>query len=251
VLGDGFGDPTHLAIVVLVPLAAAAAARALYSLATSAPDVYKLLIEALGTFLIGLTLLKATGSVGLVYVAATFLGASASGAHYNPAITLTHYLRDEISAADAAKYAGAQLAGAFGAAMVVAGSQDVSGAGAGADVPLVVFTAEVLFSFALCLAHVNVLAAQGAGTGKSGNGYFGLAMGFTYYGGEQTVAVVARGLFNPALGLAFYLADAAVDMSLPASNRIVPYVLAPLLAAFLAERAYRSQVGTTTGPLTA
>mgnify|MGYP002413615221 CR=1 FL=1 len=51
----------------------------------------------LGTFLIVLTLLFASGSVGLVACSVTYMGGAISGAHFNGAISLTHFINGDLT----------------------------------------------------------------------------------------------------------------------------------------------------------
>merc|ERR1711998_325985 len=67
-----------------------------------------------------------------------------------------------------------------------------------------IFACECLFSFALVLAHCATLSSAMVddslssivSAGKSGNGYFGLAVGFMYYGGHAAAKGISGGIFN-------------------------------------------------------
>ena len=99
-----------------------------------------------------------------------------------------------------------------------------------AEVPLVALTTEALFAFLLCVVHAQVFNV----VLPARNGYYGLAMGFTFYGGYAIFFSLTGGLFNPTTALAFYLFNAASTLSLPALGTLIPFVAGPCLAAFLA-----------------
>ena len=169
--------------------AAVALAVPLYRLCSADDQKSNLLVEMLGAA--GLTsLLIATAgapaaaraqAVGLGYVALTYAGAEQTEAHYNPAVTLCHYLVGSVDGTRAIGYALAQLLGACAAAVALAVSSAAavaeSAAASTAAAPLSALALPALVelllgAFTLCLVHAHVLAAQ------PDNGFFGLAVGF-------------------------------------------------------------------------
>lgn len=91
----------------------------------------KYLAELLGTFVLvgvgAMAILGSGGNVvtigfgfGLAFLAAIYMFGAVSGAHLNPALTFSRFLRGEIPGADLVGYVVAQLAGALLAAGLVA-----------------------------------------------------------------------------------------------------------------------------------
>lgn len=227
-------DLVAVAVLVAVPLLGSLCAVALFKLMSREGDVGKLTTEAIGTFLVVLTLTMASGSVGLVYVSVTFMGAWASGAHYNPAISLVHFLLGDITQAELLTYSAAQTVGATLAGLIayLEGNANIPAVDDTAT-PILILTAEVLFAFVLCIVHGNVLTSKGVRSGREGNGYFGLAMGFVYLGGFLTVSGTSGGVFNPAVGVGLWIAGAITtgEFSLTA---VTYWVVGPILGAALA-----------------
>ena len=91
----------------------------------------KLVVEAIGTFFlvltIGLVVLEpgagpfAPLAIGSVLMVMVYAGGHISGAHYNPAVTLGVFLRGRASAADLVAYPVAQILAGLAAALLAAG----------------------------------------------------------------------------------------------------------------------------------
>ncbi|HEY2174431.1 MAG TPA: aquaporin, partial [Mycobacteriales bacterium] len=62
---------------------------------------------------------------------------------------------------------------------------------------LAAFVVELLFTFALCYVVLNVATSKD----QPGNGFFGLAIGFTVAAGAFAVGGISGGAFNPAVTL--------------------------------------------------
>ena len=172
----------------------------------------KLVVEAIGTFFlvltIGLTVLG-TGAgalapiaIGAVLMVMVYAGGHISGAHYNPAVTLAVLVRGRATVAELGGYWVAQLVAAVLAAIAVRallpGDVDVVAADRDA---LALIIAEFLFTFALVYVILNVATAAGT----KGNSYFGLAIGFTVTAGAYAVGPISGAAFNPAVALGVML----------------------------------------------
>jgi len=255
------GSGLNLTLLILTPLLGGVLAKLVFLLMLDRTNkVAKLTTEFIGTFLLLLSLVTAPGSVGIVYVSFTYMGGYTSGAHFNPAVTGTRFFLGDLSATEALQYVGAQMGGALLAAIV----GFVEGVKVGSFLSPVpspywvgmsrIVACEALFTFVVCLVHCQVISGNKVGFGKSGNGYFGLAMGFSYRGAYQAVAAVDAGLFNPAAAIAFWLVDALANARLPPIDILAAYLLLPALAAYLAERAftaYRTHLVTVPPELSA
>jgi aquaporin Z len=176
------------------------------------------LVEFIGTFFLVFTVgstVIAPGAGGLAPLAIgaslmvmVFAGGHVSGGHYNPAVTLSVWMRGKCDTKDVIPYWIAQLAAAFVAAWIV-GKFKMPGSAQ----PLVLaswkpaFVAEFLFTFALCWVVLNVATSKAT----AGNSFYGLAIGMTVMTGAFAVGGVSGGAFNPAVATGITL----MGLSLP------------------------------------
>jgi aquaporin Z len=129
-----------------------------------------------------------------------YAGGHISGGHYNPAVTMAALVRRRIGIGDAVAYwivqvAGGVVAGAIARAVVnppavktltLSGHTEAAAA-----------VVELLLTFALCYVVLNVATSKD----QPGNGFFGLAIGFTVVAGAFAVGGISGGVFNPAVAL--------------------------------------------------
>lgn len=167
----------------------------------------KMIVEAIGTFFLVLTIGMAViepgaGAfaplvIGSVLMVMVYAGGHISGAHYNPAVTLAVHLRGRATPAELIAYWVAQVGGSIAAIPVirilkgdfVATTLDPAVGAA--------LLAEFLFTFALAWVVLNVATARG----NEGNSHYGLAIGFTVMVGAFTVGGISGGAFNPAVAV--------------------------------------------------
>ena len=166
----------------------------------------KLTTEVIGTFFLSLTICTAAvyGSAGDYApfgIAATLMvmiyaGGHISGAHYNPAVTVSIYLRGACEKDEVLPYIVSQVIAAVSAAIVVesllfpdALSPEMADLGTDAVV------AELLFTFALAYVILNVATTEST----SGNGYYGAAIALVVLAGAITVGSISEASFNPAV----------------------------------------------------
>ena len=166
----------------------------------------KLTTEFIGTFFLSLTICTAAvyGSAGDYApfgIAATLMvmiyaGGHISGAHYNPAVTVSIYLRGACEKDEVLPYIASQVIAAVSAAIVVesllfpdALSPEMADLGTDAVV------AELLFTFALAYVILNVATTEST----SGNGYYGAAIALVVLAGAITVGSISLASFNPAV----------------------------------------------------
>lgn len=167
----------------------------------------KLVVEAIGTFFlvltIGLTVIDpgagamAPLAIGAVLMVMVYAGGHISGAHYNPAVTLAIFLRGKATAADLGGYWIAQVIGAALAALVVRTFKPEAIIHAATPAVVPALLAEILFTFALAYVVLNVATTKGT----EGNSYYGLAIGLTVTAGAYAVGPVSGGVFNPAVAI--------------------------------------------------
>ena len=165
----------------------------------------KYIVEFIGTLFlvltIGLTVIEpgagamAPLAIGSVLMVMIFAGGHISGAHYNPAVTLSVWMRGRCPSSDVPGYVVAQLAGASIAAFIVMflkGNPDLQPLSIN---PVHAIIAEFLFTFVLCYVVLNVATSKNT----SGNSFYGLAIGFTVMTGAYAVGSISGGVFNPAV----------------------------------------------------
>ncbi len=166
----------------------------------------KYLYEFIGTFFlvftVGMTVLgpNAVGlmaplAIGTVLAVMIYAGGHISGGHYNPAVSLSVYVRGKLSSKDLGLYWIVQFAAAVVAAYL---TMYLKGFPQTTPMPLdavKALLAEFVFTFALCYVVLNVATAKET----KGNSYFGLAIGLTVFAGACAVGAVSSAAFNPAV----------------------------------------------------
>ena len=167
----------------------------------------KLLVEAIGTFFLVLTVGLTAGktdfaplAIGASLMIMVYAGGHISGAHYNPAVTLGLLIRKKIGASEAAGYMVAQIIAGAVAALT---AQFLVGSSFGAPSPGDGFSSgqavlnEILFTFALVWVVLNTATAKAT----EGNSFYGLAIGFTVVVAAFAGGGISGGAYNPAVGL--------------------------------------------------
>ncbi len=198
----------------------------------------KLITEFIGTFFLTLTICTAAafgtaGSHAPFAIASTLMvmiyaGGHVSGAHYNPAVTISIYLRGACDKSDVAPYIASQVAAGVAAALAASNLLVPEG-----DVaPLVMDTgpamaAELLFTFALAYVILNVATSEST----EGNGYYGAAIAFVVLAGALTVGSISGASFNPAVTAS--LVSAGVMEVADSWVHLVPQLAGGALAALV------------------
>ena len=159
------------------------------------------LFEFIGTFFLVMTI-GLTGNplaIGVMLTVLVYMGGHISGAHYNPAVTISIYLKKLISKEVAIKYILVQIAAStFASAVIYFITQDLLKVAPSetATIPQIIIS-EFLFTFLLILVILNVATNKKT----EGNSYYGLAIGFTVMASAYCVGGISGGAFNPAVGL--------------------------------------------------
>ncbi len=198
----------------------------------------KLTTEFIGTFFLTLTICTAAafgtaGSHAPFAIASTLMvmiyaGGHVSGAHYNPAVTISIYLRGACDKSDVVPYIASQVAAGVAAARAASDLLVPEG-----DVaPLVMDTgpamaAELLFTFALAYVILNVATSEST----EGNGYYGAAIAFVVLAGALTVGSISGASFNPAVTAS--LVSAGVMEAADSWVHLVPQLAGGALAALV------------------
>ena len=156
----------------------------------------KLTTEFIGTFFLSLTICTAAvyGSAGEYApfgIASTLMvmiyaGGHISGAHYNPAVTVSIYLRGACEKDEVLPYIASQVIGAISAALIVENFftpvELIHPFELGTDAVV----AEFLFTFALAYVILNVATTEST----SGNGYYGAAIALVVFAGAIAVCLL-------------------------------------------------------------
>ncbi len=176
-------------------------------------------------------------AIGLALTALVYMGFHASGAHYNPAVTVAVLIRGRCDRADVLPYIAAQLLGAVAGALVaylLVGDTFAPGIGAGYSA-MPALANEVLHTFLLVIVILNVATLEV----NASNSYYGIAIGFTVAGSIFAGDAISGAAYNPAVGLGGILVNATMgtgdfgDLWLP--------VVGPLLGAVAAAGFFRIQ----------
>ena len=191
---------------------AGVATREAAPLQVAAPEwathVRKYAVESIGafflTFVVAVSVLShsvftplAAGATLMVMI---YAGGHISGGHYNPAVTMGALVRGRIGIGDAIPYWIAQIVGGVVAGLIaraVVNPVRVSTLTLSGHAEVAASVVELLLTFALCYVMLNVATSKD----QPGNGFFGLAIGFTVVAGAFAVGGISGGVFNPAVAL--------------------------------------------------
>ena len=198
----------------------------------------KLLTEFIGTFFLSLTI-----SVSVIHheyeympfaIASTLMvviyaGGHISGAHYNPAVTISVYLRGSCNKDDVLPYIASQILAAVIAALVAdrflttKEYYDVELFTLGSEAVV----AEFLFTFLLAYVILNVATTES----KSGNGYYGASIALVVLAGAIAVGSISLASFNPAVTSALIISG---KISFSASwMHFLPQLVGAILATYV------------------
>ena len=187
----------------------------LYPISDQSDMNAKLITEFIGTFFLCLTICVAgvfglSGQNAPFAIAGTLMvmiyaGAHISGAHYNPAVTISIWIRGACEKSEVVPYALSQLAAGLLAALIAA-NLIVTGS-ISEDYPIEMFeptgtetsiiVSEFLFTFALVFVILNVATSES----NEGNGYYGAAIALVVLAGALTLGSISLDSFNPAASL--------------------------------------------------
>lgn len=207
--------------------------------------VAKLVAEFLGTFMlvttVGLTVLGLNPGIAAHSIAASLMVmiyalGSVSGAHFNPAVTLSVLIcgRNKISTNEALAYIATQLVAGFLAALTYSGLQPhhrlslAPGAGHGWGAAGV---AEGIFTAVLCFVVLQV-----ATTKDASKDMFGLAIGACIHVGGFAIGSVSGGSLNPAVS--FGLDTSHAILAKEQWGNCLPYFGFEIIGAIVASGAF-------------
>lgn len=200
----------------------------------------KLVTEFVGTFFLTLTICTAAtmgtaGDLAPFAIASTLMvmiyaGGHVSGAHYNPAVTISIYIRGACEKSEVAPYIAAQLTAGVIGAMVASNVLFANGHDAISEITMETgpaLASELLFTFALAYVILNVATSEAT----QGNGYYGAAIALVVLAGALTVGTISGASFNPAVS-ASLVASGAMEFA-DLWVHLAPQVSGGALAAML------------------
>ena len=193
----------------------------------------KYIIEFIGTFFL-VTTIGLTGNplaIGVMLTILVYMGGHISGAHYNPAVTISIFCKKLIDQKDAIKYIITQLAASFTAAALVFNlNTDLMHVVPNSSYSLLqIILCEFIFTFLLVLVILNVATNKKT----EGNSYYGLAIGFTVMASAYCVGGISGGAFNPAVAFGPAILDLFSGNGEDITNVWI-YILSPITGGYLA-----------------
>jgi len=173
-----------------------------------ATEIRKYAVEAIGAFFLTFVVVVSVLShsvftplaAGATLMVMIYAGGHISGGHYNPAVTMAALVRRRIGIGEAVGYWIAQVVGGVVAAVIgraVVNPPAVTTLTLTGHAEAAAAVVELLITFALCYVMLNVATSKD----QPGNGFFGLAIGFTVTAGAFAVGGISGGVFNPAVAL--------------------------------------------------
>lgn len=178
------------------------------------PLYSRLVSEFLGTFFLVLTVgLNVLGgskapvwSIAAALMCMIFALGSCSGAHFNPAVTVSILVRGEIDGPTAGKYIATQLVGgtaaAFSYMFMEKGNVFPLQPGAG-HTWLSAYVLEMIFTFLLAFVVLSVATVRQ----DSSSEIFGFAIGSCVTAGGYAIGAVSGGSLNPAVSTGIALSS--------------------------------------------
>ncbi len=197
-------------------------------------------VEALGTFFLVLVMAFTSNplAIGLMLSAMIYLGSHVSGAHYNPAVSLSVFLNGKISVNDMIMYVGAQSVGAFLASAfywVLSKTAFVPAPGKG----LLLWESillEALFTFVLC----SVFLVLALSTRYKGGSEHGLILGLTLTAVIFAIGNLSGGIINPAVSIGSGLFASLMGNSVDAWRSVLLYIIGPSIGGAAAGYFYQN-----------
>jgi aquaporin Z len=171
-------------------------------------EIRKYAVEAIGSFFLTFVVVMSVLShsaftplaAGAALMVMIYAGGHISGGHYNPAVTMGALVRRKIGIVETIGYWIAQVAGGVVAgwiARAVVNPPSVATLTLTGHAAPAAAVAELVGTFALCYVMLNVATSKG----QQGNGFYGLAIGFTVAAAAFAVGGISGGVFNPQVAL--------------------------------------------------
>ena len=190
------------------------------------------IMEFIGTMFLVLAI-ALTGNpfaIGIMLMAMVYIGGHISGAHYNPGVTISVWIRGKLKSNQIFGYIISQVLGAITAAYIfyiLSGKTFLPSPGNGVIVGQSILV-EALFTFVLC----SVILAVATSKKLEGNYIYGLAIGLTLAAGAYAGGSISGGVYNPAVALGPMILKSLIE-GYSFSNLII-YLIGPFSGAVIA-----------------
>ena len=202
----------------------------------------KYIIEFLGTLFLVLIIGLSQNpiAIGLGLAVLVYMGAHISGAHYNPAVSLSMLINKQIQLKEFSFYVASQLLGSVVATyfVVLLGNDDFNVVSNTSDISSF-FLAEILFTFLLVFVILNVALNKNL----KGNQFYGLAIGLTVTAGAFSVGDISGAVFNPAVsfGPSFFsfIDPQVVGNDISSSDFFLYYLISAIIGSVVASYLYK------------
>ena len=202
----------------------------------------KYIIEFVGTLFLVLIIGLSQNpiAIGLGLAVLVYMGAHISGAHYNPAVSLSMLINKQIQLKEFSFYVASQLLGSVVAAylVVLLGNDDFNVVSNTSDISRF-FLAEILFTFLLVFVILNVALNKNL----KGNQFYGLAIGLTVTAGAFSVGDISGAVFNPAVsfGPSFFsfIDPQVVGNDISSSDFFLYYLISGIIGSVVASYLYK------------
>ncbi len=193
----------------------------------------RMIIEFLGTLFLVLAFAVTSNplAVATMLMAWIYIGASVSGAHYNPVVSFATALAGKMSWQQCLRYICAQVLGglaAYSLALFLVGQVSIPTPNASATF-LQAFIVEVLLAFVFALVVLVVMHTKRFRASTAA----GFVIGFTIPALGMVGGPISGGLFNPAISVGANLLGLFKGVAVVWKN-VGLYVAGGLLGAFVA-----------------
>ena len=202
----------------------------------------KYITEFLGTLFLVLIIGLSQNpiAIGLGLAVLVYMGAHISGAHYNPAVSLSMLINKQIQLKEFSFYVASQLLCSVVATyfVLLLGNDDFNVVSNTSDISSF-FLAEILFTFLLVFVILNVALNKNL----KGNQFYGLAIGLTVTAGAFSVGDISGAVFNPAVsfGPSFFsfIDPQVVGNDISSSDFFLYYLISGIIGSVVASYLYK------------
>lgn len=205
------------------------------------------LAELVGCFVLTLTYLCnamrpdpiwAVTSNAIMLVALTYAFGHVSGAHFNPAISISLWLCGRLRLDVAARYSLVQILGALFANAVrrLVSAEEINISPTPGFTGREVMAVEVCYTSMMCFVYLNCAASRGNNPSRDPNSFGGIAIGYCWIAGGYASATISGVVMNPAIAFSLQILE-IVQANFRGWG--VLYILFQVFGAALASGAYR------------
>jgi len=174
-------------------------------------------------------------AIGIMLMSMVYIGGHISGAHYNPAVTISVWMRGKLKTNKLLGYISAQVLGTFAASCIfyfLSGKFFLPSPGIGVPI-LHSILVEILFTFVLCSVILFVATSKKS----EGNYIYGAAIGLALAAGAYAGGSISGGAYNPAVALGPMILKSFIEGN--AFSNLFIYIIGPFAGAVLAAWAFK------------